>query len=108
MAIAFLLGSQSMNDNFPNLGEFLGCYFHQDWPCDDESAIAVIERYLSEWPRDEVLAVIEEIGQLLEEVRNEADLRAAVLKLGSYYEVGADGLTYREWLESVSKRLALG
>lgn len=97
-----------MINEYKKLKDFLAGYFHQDWLYDDESAIAVVERYLSEWPRDEVLAVIEEIGQLLEEVKNEADLRTAVLKLGSYYEVGADGLTYREWLELVRKRLALG
>ncbi|MCQ9379746.1 contact-dependent growth inhibition system immunity protein [Methyloversatilis sp. XJ19-49] len=97
-----------MINEYENLKNFLAGYFHQDWLYDDESAIAVVERYLSEWPRDEVLVVIEEIGQLLEEVKNEADLRAAVLKLGSYYEVGADGLTYRDWLKSVSERLAAG
>lgn len=97
-----------MTDKFPNLGEFLGCYFHQDWTCDDESAIAVVDRYLREWPNEEVQAAVKEIRQLLEEAENEAELRAAVLKLGSYYEVGADGLTYREWLESVSERIAVG
>ncbi|MFH1813113.1 MAG: contact-dependent growth inhibition system immunity protein [Pseudomonadota bacterium] len=97
-----------MINEYKKLKDFLAGYFHQDWLYDDESAKAVVERYLSEWPRDEVLAVIEEIGQLLEEVKNEADLRAAVLKLGSYYEVGADGLTYRDWLKSVSERLAAG
>lgn len=97
-----------MINEYEKLKDFLAGYFHQDWLYDDESAIAVVERYLSEWPRDEVLVVIEEIGQLLEEVKNEADLRAAVLKLGSYYEVGADGLTYRDWLKSVSERLAAG
>jgi hypothetical protein len=97
-----------MNDNFPNLGEFLGCYFHQDWPCDDESAVAVVERYLREWPSDEVQTVVKEIGLLLEEAKSEEDLRTTVTKLGSYYEVGADGLTYRDWLKSVSERLAAG
>ncbi len=36
------------------------------------------------------------------------DLVSMVMKLGSYYEVGADGLTYRDWLKSVRDRLAVG
>lgn len=96
-----------MIDKYKNLEEFLGCYFHQDWASDDESASAVVERYLSEWPSDGVLAVVDEIEQLLKETKSEDDLRKAVMKLGCYYEPGADALTYRQWLASVGERLAL-
>jgi hypothetical protein len=97
-----------MSNKYQNLEELLGCYFHQDWTSDDDSAPAVVERYLSEWPSDGVLAVVDEIGQLLREIKSEDDLRKVVMKLGCYYEPGADALTYREWLASVSERLAAG
>jgi len=97
-----------MSEKYKNLEELIGCYFHQDWTSDDDSASAVVERYLSEWPIDGVLAVVDEIGQLLKDTKSEGDLRKVVMKLGCYYEPGADALTYREWLASVRARLAAG
>lgn len=95
-----------MNTKYPNLEEFLGCYFHQDWMSDDETAWAVIERYLSEWPSDGVRAAIDEVDSLLAEMGSESDLREMVMRLGCYYVPQADSLMYRDWLAVVRNRLA--
>jgi hypothetical protein len=97
-----------MAEKMNGLKEFLSGYFHQDWTCDHENATSVVEFYLKECSLDEVQEVIEAIDHLLEKNMGEAELRAVVMNLGCYYEVGADGLTYREWLTKVRTRLAAG
>lgn len=96
-----------MSEDYRHLKELLAGYFHQDWTSDHDTATAVVERYLEEWPSDEVPVVVKEIRQLLFDAKSENELREVVLRLGCYYEPRADSRTYREWLTSVCERLSI-
>ncbi|WUR15024.1 contact-dependent growth inhibition system immunity protein [[Empedobacter] haloabium] len=90
-----------MKTTYPNLYEFFAGYFHPDWPEESLTATGVVERYLSEFPRDEVREASRELRNLLINAPVEDDLSRIVNQLGSYYNPQADGLTYRGWLLQV-------
>jgi hypothetical protein len=97
-----------MNQTYPNLDEFFGTYFHQDWNSDAASAREIVENYLREWPAEGVAAARTELEKLLSEVESESELGRCVQQLGCYYNPPGDGLTYRAWLEQVARVLSTG
>ena len=91
---------------YPTLAQFLGAYFHRDWTLlEADCANAVIEKYLARDGRKTAKATNAEITQLLAQPLNDKALSAVLWKLGSYYCTQADGLSAREWLERIHKRL---
>lgn len=86
---------------YPNLYDFFAGYFHQDWPEESPTASDVVEKYLGEFPRNEIDEAVRELRNLLTNTPAEGDLASLVNQLGSYYNPQADGLTYREWLLQV-------
>jgi CdiI immunity protein len=94
-----------MKIHYPNLEEFLGTYFHQDWREDSATATGVVERYVAEWPSDEIRSAAKELQHLLTETPTEDRLADATRQLGSYYNPEADGLSYRDWLQKVYQLL---
>jgi len=95
-----------MKTIYPNLDEFFGTYFHQDWREDSATARGIVERYLAEWPREEVQDAAEELRRLLAETLTEADLADKISCLGSFYNPQADGLSHRDWLCQVYELLS--
>jgi len=63
-----------MNTLYPNLEEFFGIYFHQDWREDSATASGIVERYLAEWPPEEIRGAAQELHRLLAEPLTEAEL----------------------------------
>ena len=94
-----------MTTLYPNLDEFFGTYFHQDWREDSPTAIEIVERYLAESPPEEVREAGKELSRLLA-AATEDELADAVHRLGSFYNPRADGLSYGEWLRQVYRLLA--
>ena len=90
-----------MKTTYPNLYEFFAGYFHQDWPEESPTTTGVVERYLGEFPKNEVDEASKELRKLLANTLAEDALASIVNQLGSYYNPQADGLTYREWLLQV-------
>src|SRR5947209_3181712 len=86
---------------FPELEQFLGCYFHQDWVDDYPTAEAAIEAYLTESSEDNVRAVCEELNQAL----NSQDSPAFLLEMGCYYNPRAEGISEAQWLKKIHKEL---
>ncbi len=93
------------DDKFPELGNFLSCYFNQDWMHlykfeDEKPGVLEIARFYK--TEDSVEGVRETAKQLEEFLRLELtdeELDSALDKLGSDYYAPGDDWTYREWLE---------
>lgn len=82
------------------LDQFFGAYFHQDWPVDDSSWQAVVERYRTENASTDAGRVAQEIVQLIQRHPDDDSLVAELDRLGCCYWPGAPGL-YRAWLSEV-------
>lgn len=95
-----------MKTLYPNLDEFFGTYFHQDWREDAATALGIVERYLAEWPLAEIREAARELRHLLAENPSEAELADTMRRLGNFYNPKADGLSYGEWLRQVHQLLA--
>jgi hypothetical protein len=93
-----------MSTGYPNLEELLGGYFHQDWNTYASTPTGVLERYLEEWPIEDVPKALNELHALLAQPDDEV-VRVVVL-MGCEYAPAADNLSYREWLNQVANRLS--
>lgn len=94
-----------MNMSYPNLDEFLGAYFHQDWMEDEPTANSIVNKYLSEWPRDDALLALRELENLLREGYDDATLRKLLDEMGCYYDPSGDSMTCASWLSAVRERM---
>lgn len=91
--------------NYPNLAEFLGSYFHQDWALDAASSGDVTKSYATEWPRTEALATLQEIELLLRS-QSENSVSQAVRGMGCYFVPASEGFqSFSSWLRSVEMNL---
>lgn len=95
-----------MKTLYPNLDEFFGTYFHQDWREDSATALGIVERYLAEWPPEEIREAAQELHRLLAQPLSETELADQMKGLGSFYNPQADGLRYGDWLRKVHQLLA--
>jgi hypothetical protein len=91
--------------DYPNLSQFFGCYFHQDWGLEAGSADEIISRYLAESPTT-VRGVIDELDRLLALRLTEPELRSTLLELSCYYDPTPEGGTYSGWLRHVKELLS--
>ena len=63
-----------MNQDYPELQQFLACYFNQDWVDDHEKADDVIHYFISESSEDTLLEVQEELDKLMRSGKTEQEL----------------------------------
>jgi hypothetical protein len=92
--------------NFPNLVQFLGGYFHQDFIDDYGTPDNAIKAFLSENSPETVQAVCRELDEvipLVEQMDNPNDFLYRVI--GCFYYPQADGFTVVEWLRHVRQQL---
>lgn len=92
--------------SYPALSQFLGAYFHQDWPeefPDPESAIAAFRR---KEPPELVRTACSELDQAHCEAQQSADPSKLLAELGCYYDPQADGRSVPQWLAHVRTKLA--
>lgn len=52
-------------DQLPNLAQFFGAYFHQDWDLEADDALGVIRNYMKETNFPSTQQTIKEIEQLI-------------------------------------------
>lgn len=93
-----------MNTSYPNLETLLGGYFHQDWNTYAATPTGVLERYLKEWPIEDVPKALNELYALL--AQPDDKVVRVVLSMGCEYDPAADNLSYEEWLIQVANRLS--
>ena len=94
-------------DRYPELYQFFGGYFHQDWG-DSGSFQNVVHDFQVELD-ETVRQATRELEEFLELDLPEEELREILLNdLGSYVHAPGLGLTYRQWLEAVLDILKKG
>lgn len=90
----------------PNLEQFLGGYFHQDFVLDYGDPDHAIAAFLAEATPESVQAVCSELDQLIPLVEHKDDPEKLLWQvLGCYYYPKADGLSVADWLKHVRSKL---
>jgi CdiI immunity protein len=98
-----------MRERFPDLEQFFGCYFHQDWKIEAEDDRGLVRLFLGTEPEGWVTGTRRELDEFLAEPLAEGELRAILLRsFGCYYDPAPDGLSMREWLGRIKVFLADG
>lgn len=86
---------------FPELGQLLGGYFHQDFSYEYSSYREALEDYLRGNPEGDLRQALDEIPQLLAMAETDQELGRAVAALGMGVSP-PDGVVLRQWLVDVS------
>jgi hypothetical protein len=89
----------------PNLGQFLGAYFHQDWAEDRERWETVVDKFITESPHSVVVETAGELGDVLAAKLTDADLTGVLAELGANVVPAAFDMTSSAWATAVLKRL---
>ncbi|MFG3248313.1 contact-dependent growth inhibition system immunity protein [Streptomyces sp. NPDC048187] len=97
--------SWEWNERFPSLSQLLGAYFHQDFSYIYASREEALDEYVGEADSDDRAQAAREIGELLETVSSEQELRTATTALGLDL-LPPRGMSLKEWLETVRHRIA--
>jgi hypothetical protein len=67
---------EEMEQRFYRLGQFLGCYLHQDWPEMHGTPGKAVDAAISEYPTELRQQVRHELTLLLEETADDIELRS--------------------------------
>ena len=95
-----------MNIEFPELHDFFGAYFHQDWLVEHETAEQVLDSFLTESHVDDLMVVLKELNALLNQKKDEQVLREYLLKeLSCYYCYWNAWPSGEAWLRHIASRL---
>jgi len=90
------------NDDLPELFQFLGACFHEDWMCESALADDIIKSFIADSEKATLLNVVKEIEALLALNLTENDLRNFLLKeIGCCYCYWHEWPNGNEWLEHV-------
>jgi hypothetical protein len=105
----FAMSRQGILDDpassFPQLHQFLGGYFHEDWHLGRDRWEAVVDDFVAESPQSLVTDSAGELGALLDEQLNDVELAAVLEGLGCSVDPSAFNLGAAEWLSAVGRRL---
>lgn len=94
--------------SFPKLAQFLGGYFHQDWPLEASHSSEVISNYVKRASGPTRAALVGEVQALRAEKLKEPQLAKRLTELGACLEPKAEGLTYTAWLAALETALEGG
>jgi hypothetical protein len=91
--------------SFPQLRQFLGSYFHQDWPVERARWEEVVDDFMAESPRSVVADSAAELASLVGEPLTDVELEAVLDGLGCSVDPSAFNLGPGDWLRAVARRL---
>ena len=91
---------------YPQLAQFLGGYFHQDWPADGASWEDIAGDFIAESTRSSVTDTAAELRALLAQGFSDTELGGVLDGLGCSVDPGAFGLDAQAWLEALLVRVA--
>lgn len=95
-----------MNKNYPELHDFFGAYFHQDWTAEHETPEEVINAFLAESGVENIQLVQQELNALLAQSKEESELRGYLLQeLSCYYSYWNAWESGESWLRHIVNRL---
>ncbi len=92
----------------PQLRQFLGGYFHQDWVVDQESWEGVVDDFIAESAPPVVTDCAEELRQLIAGGLSDAELATVLRRLDSSVAPSSLQMSATEWLSAVLQRLEGG
>lgn len=97
-----------MNQDYPELQQFLAGYFNQDWVDDHKKADDVIELFISESSKDTLLKVQMELDKLINSKKTEQELEIYLLSdIGCYYYYRNEWSDGKTWLIHVVSALKM-
>lgn len=98
-----------MNQDYPELQQFLAGYFNQDWVDDHNSADEVINFFISESCYETLINVQLELEKLISTAKTEQELQDYLLSdMGCYYYYPNEWSDGRTWLRHVLSALKNG
>ncbi len=99
-----------MNEkDLPNLSQFLGAYFNQDYDiCFSPALGKVVDIFIGHAKSSELRDTLAELDKLLSMGLSEQELDEACHVLGCDIRPVREGLTYYQWLGGVRTQLAKG
>jgi len=96
-----------MNKQFPELHDFFGAYFHQDWPAEYQTAEQALDAFLAESDLEILETVLQELGVLLKQRKTECEMKEYLLReLSCYYSYWTAWETSEAWLHDIACRIA--
>ena len=96
-----------MSRDFPELHDFFGAYFHQDWTVEHDTAEQVIDAFLAESDFEDLMTAWKELDVLIDQKRDEQVLREYLLtELSCYYCYWNAWESGESWLRHIANRLA--
>ncbi|CAL9554613.1 hypothetical protein SUDANB15_04482 [Streptomyces sp. enrichment culture] len=93
------------NERFPALSQLLGAYFHRDFSYLYGSRDEALDEYIGETAPEDRAQAAREIGELLTMVSSDRELHTAATALGLDL-LPPQGMSLRQWLDSVRRRVA--
>jgi hypothetical protein len=90
---------------FPQLGQFLAAYFHQDWEPAREGWMPVVNEFITESPHSVVVATADEVRDLLAAGLTDGELGELLSELGASVRPEGFDMTPSAWLDAVLERL---
>jgi hypothetical protein len=91
-----------MNHELPELHDFFGAYFHQDWLIEYDTPDKIIADFLQTSDPEIILSVCKELQSLLSQNKDELALRNYLLRnLSCYYCYWNEWASGQEWLNHV-------
>lgn len=95
-----------MNQDYPELQQFLAGYFNQDWMHDHKSANDVIDFFISDVSADILFQVQSELDSLIKTKKTEQELQDYLFTdIGCYYYYPNEWEDARTWLSHVASAL---
>jgi CdiI immunity protein len=96
------------SNQFPELSDILGSYFHQDWHDEFISDDAALHTIIRGESSERLKSTAAEIDTLLREGLAPEALRSfATVELGCFFEPQSRNLTWEEWLRHVKSKFEM-
>lgn len=95
-----------MNDSSisKDLRRFFGAYFHQDWDMEADNWEGIVDGYVKDFPRKELLRrLADEIDQLRAALPEQELKNLLVRDVGAYY--APEPMTHTAWLGQIGNHL---
>jgi hypothetical protein len=90
------------NEQFENAGQFLGCYFHQDFSFEFGEPEVAVKKFIADSDGTLRAAVAQELRQVIAECDDRKLTDFVFLELGCYYSPERHrGVPMREWLNQI-------
>ena len=97
---------EGMSKEFPEVHDFFGAHFHQDWTVEHDTAEQVIDAFLIDSDPEDLRRVRQELDTLLELRKDEVGLREYLLKeLRCYYCYWDAWESGEAWLRHIAGKL---